>query len=371
MTPTDAHGNLRTGARRRRRGKPTSLHSTFFVALAALVLLAPSAIASSPPTSPVAAPLVAAPKVLATFPVGKMLSDAVVSPDGKRLYVTDALAFDFMTHVYSGGVHVVDTASRQVLASINVGNGPCDIILNRAGTLAYVLNCAGNTISVVDVRSRSVVRTLDVPSGPSQMVLNAAETTLHVTTNGMTVGLVLLDVKTGRIIANIPAGWNPQTLALNAAETTAYTANLSDGQLTVIDLRARRVQSVINVGRFSYGVTVDPAGTRAYINAFDSIIVVNLSTQKIVAEIPLTAIIAGRMHLNRAGTLGFSIAGHDGKAPASGILHVIDLASNSVIGTAPVCFNGNPIAFEPSGQRAYIPCGDTLGGTVNLVQMPQ
>jgi hypothetical protein len=38
-----------------------------------------------------------------------MLSNAVVSPDGRRLYVTDGLAFDFMTHVHSGGVHVLDT----------------------------------------------------------------------------------------------------------------------------------------------------------------------------------------------------------------------------------------------------------------------
>jgi DNA-binding beta-propeller fold protein YncE len=202
------------------------------------------------------------------------------------------------------------------------------------------------------------------------MVLNAAETILYVATSGLTIGLVLLDVKTGRTIANIPAGWNAQTLALNAAETTAYTVNLSDGQLTVINLRARKVQSVISVGRFAYGVTVNPAGTRAYVNGFDSMMVVNLSTQKVLAEIPLTAINAGRMHLNRAGTLGFSIGGHDGKAPAGGILHVIDLASNTVVGTAPVGFMGSPIAFEPSGQRAYLPSG-AIEGTVTLVQMPQ
>jgi DNA-binding beta-propeller fold protein YncE len=86
--------------------------------------------------------------------------------------------------------------------------------------------------------------------------------------------------------------------------------------------------------------------------------------------IPLTAIVAGRMHLNRAGTLGFTIAGHDGKAPAGGILNVVDLASNTVVGTAPVGFMGNPIAFEPSGHKAYIPSG-AIEGTVTLVQMPQ
>jgi YVTN family beta-propeller protein len=371
MAPTDVHGNLRTGARRRRRGKRYSLHSTALIVLAALLLLAPSAVASSPPKSPAAVPsTAAAPKVLATFPLGKMLSNAVVSPDGRRLYVTDGLAFDFMTHVYSGGVHIVDTSTRRLLASVNVGNGPCDIVLNRAGTLAYVLNCAGNTISVVDVRSRSVVRTLDVPVGPTQIVLNAAETVLYVATYGPG-GLVLLDVQTGRTIANIPTGWNPQTLALNAAETTAYTVNLTDGQLTVIDLRARRVKSVIDLGEFVYGVTVNPAGTRAYINGFASIMVVNLSTQQVVARIPLTATVAGRMHLNRTGTLGFAIGAHDQKTPAGGILDVIDLASNTVVGNAPVCFMGNPIAFEPSGQTAYIPCGNTLGGTVTLVQMPQ
>jgi hypothetical protein len=95
-----------------------------------------------------------------------------------------------------------------------------------------------------------------------------------------------------------------------------------------------------------------------------------LSQEPFLSRIPLTAIVAGRMHLNRAGTLGFSIAGHDGKAPAGGILHVIDLASNTVVGTAPVGFMGNPIAFEPSGRRAYIPSG-AIEGTVTLVQMPQ
>jgi YVTN family beta-propeller protein len=289
------------------------------VVLASLLFLTPSAAASSPPAAPVAAPAAATPKVLATFPVGKMLANAVVSPDGSRLYVTDALAFDFTTHTYSGGVHVVDTASKRVLASIDVGNGPSDIILNRAGTLAYVLNGAGNTVSVVDLRTRSVTRTLDVPWGPSQIVLNAAETVLYVATNGMTVGLVLLDVQTGRTIANIPGGWNAQTLSLNAAETTAYTVNLTDGQLTVIDLDGPQCRAR----------APEPDGQPRLLDR-----------------------------------------GHDGKAPAGGIIHVIDLASNTIVGTAPVGFMGSPIAFEPSGQRANVPAG-AQEGTVTLVQMPQ
>lgn len=371
MAPTDAYGNIRTGVRRRHRGRRPPLHATVIVVLAALLLLAPPGVAGSPPGSAADAPLVVpAPKVLDIFPVGTDLADAVVSPDGKRLYVTDGRAFDFMTHTYSGGVHVVDTASKKVTALINVGNGPIDIVLNRAGTLAYVVNGMSNTVSVIDTRTNTVIRTLAIPTMATQIVLNAAETIGYVITVSSIEGLVLLDLQTGRIIARIPAGWNPHTVAVNASETTAYTANLSDGTLTVIDLKTRTVASVIPVGRFAYGVTVNPAGTRAYINGFDSIVVVNLSTEKIAAEIPLTAIVAGRVHLNRAGTLGFSIAGHDGKAPAGGILHVIDLSSNEIVGTAPVGLMGNSIAFDPSGQRAYVPSG-AAEGTVTLLQMPQ
>ncbi|WP_306925298.1 hypothetical protein [Arthrobacter globiformis] len=146
--------------------------------------------------------------------------------------------------------------------------------------------------------------------------------------------------------------------------------NLSDGQLAVIDPRARQVQSVIHVGEFSYGVTVNAAGTCAYINGFDSMVVVSLSTQKVVARKPLTAIDAGRIHLNHAGLLGFSIGGHDGKAPVGGILHVIGLASITVVGTAPVGFVGSSIAFLNLPDKEYIPSG-AIEGTVTLVQMPQ
>ncbi|EMY35839.1 hypothetical protein D477_002106 [Arthrobacter crystallopoietes BAB-32] len=338
--------------------------------LAAFLLLVASAVANSSPGTVTGAPIQnASPRVVATFPVGKDLLDAVVSPDGKRLYVTDNSAFSSDEKAYTGGVHVVDTATRKVKATINVGEGPIDIVLNRAGTRAYVVNGRTYSISVINTRTNTVIRTLDVPPSPSQIVLNAAETVGYVATNSSLDGLVLLNLGTGAITARIPAGWNPQTVAVNAAETTAYTVNQTDGTLTVIDLRKRKVKSVIALGQFAYGVTVNQAGTRAYVNAFDSIVVVNPGSGKIIKTIPLTAIVAGRMHLNVAGTVGFTIAGHNGKTPAGGVLHVIKLSTNTVVGTAPVGFAANAIAFDPAGLLAYVPSG--TGGTVTLLEMPR
>lgn len=296
--------------------------------------------------------------------------DAVVSPDGKRLYVTDNSAFCNEEKAYSGGVHVVDSSSRKVEATINVGEGPLDIVLNRAGTRAYVVNGRTNSVSVIDTRTNAVIGTFPVPASPSQIVLNAAETIGYVATNSSLDGLVLLDLETGSIIARIPAGWNTQTVAVDAAETTAYTVNLTDGTLTVIDLGTRTIKSVIKLGQFAYGVTVNPGGTHAYVNALDSIVVVNLSTAEITTTIPVTRVIAGRVHLNKAGTLGFTVGGHDGKSPAGGILHVIELSTNTVVGTAPVGFMADSIAFVPSGLEAYLPSGGSEG-TVTLLQMPQ
>jgi YVTN family beta-propeller protein len=293
--------------------------------------------------------------------------DAAVSPDGKLLYVTDNSAFRSDEKAYTGGVHVVDIASRKVKATINVGEGPIDIVLNRAGTRAYVVNNRTYSVSVINTRTNEVLRTFPVSVSPSQIVLNSAETIGYL---ACTDGLVLLDLQTGSIVERIPAGWNTQTVAVNAAETTAYTINLTDGTLTVIALPARTIKTVIKLGQFAYGVTVNPGGTRAYVNALDSIVVVNLSTAEIITTIPVTRVVAGRVHLNKAGTLGFTVAGHDGKSPAGGILHVIKLSTNTVVGTAPVGFMADSIAFVPSGLEAYVPSGGSEG-TVTLLQMPQ
>jgi hypothetical protein len=46
------------------------------------------------------------------------------------------------------------------------------------------------------------------------------------------------------IFARLPAAWNACTLAVKTAEATAYTANLSDGTVSVIELKTPRVTSV-------------------------------------------------------------------------------------------------------------------------------
>jgi YVTN family beta-propeller protein len=85
-----------------------------------------------------------------------------VTPDGKRVYVTNA---------HDGGLHlvsVIDTASKQVVATVaGVGYGPLAIAITPDGNYAYVTNLGSNTISVIATASNMVVDTIPVGNGPS------------------------------------------------------------------------------------------------------------------------------------------------------------------------------------------------------------
>lgn len=66
--------------------------------------------------------------------------DAVVSPDGRRLYVVNAGSDD---------VQVIDLRSGRSLAQTDVGNNPRDIVLSADGRWAYVHNALSNDVSMI------------------------------------------------------------------------------------------------------------------------------------------------------------------------------------------------------------------------------
>jgi YVTN family beta-propeller protein len=81
----------------------------------------------------------------------------VVSPDGKRVYVTTGRG---------GSVIAIDAASGRVVGSVKVGDRPWGIAISPIGTRLYTANGPSNDVSVVDVDSLSVVATIKVGERP-------------------------------------------------------------------------------------------------------------------------------------------------------------------------------------------------------------
>ncbi len=69
--------------------------------------------------------------VTATVNVGNYPYGVAVSPDGKRVYVTNEL---------SNNVSVIDTATNTVTDTVNVGNYPYGVAVSPDGKRVYVTN---------------------------------------------------------------------------------------------------------------------------------------------------------------------------------------------------------------------------------------
>ena len=80
-----------------------------------------------------------------------------MAPDGKHLYVTTGR---------SKMVLILDTATNQVVGSIEAGPRPWGIALAADGATLYTANGPSNDVSVIDVATKQVTKKIPVGRGP-------------------------------------------------------------------------------------------------------------------------------------------------------------------------------------------------------------
>ena len=80
-----------------------------------------------------------------------------LSPDASQLYVTTGRG---------GKMFVVDTATNQPTASLDVGKRPWGIAVSRDGSTIFTANGPSNDVTVVDAASHTVLKKISVPGGP-------------------------------------------------------------------------------------------------------------------------------------------------------------------------------------------------------------
>jgi len=88
---------------------------------------------------------------LMELPVGHEPRCVAITPDDKKLYVTNAV---------SGTVSVVDALQRAVVKTITVGTEPTGCALTLDGSKLYVANLGSNDVSVIDTGSDTVAKTI-------------------------------------------------------------------------------------------------------------------------------------------------------------------------------------------------------------------
>ena len=257
------------------------------------------------------------------FPAGSVPFAVAITPDLTKVYVTSLDAWS--TCGPRTGVFVIDTASNALEGNpIEVGCEPTRIAIAPNGKHAYVANTFSGTVSVIDTAANAVSATIPVPSALEGIAISPEGQRVYVTSRAGQDAMVVIDTGTNTILDTVTGvGGAPGGIAVSPDGRLVFVTNEHMwGTVTVIDSVTSLVVSTIAVGDWPSAVALTPDGTRAYVT-------------------------------NGGG----------------GTVSVIDTAAYAVIG-GPITVGNHPnsIAITADGKQAYV--GNESGNTVSVIDIP-
>jgi YVTN family beta-propeller protein len=211
----------------------------------------------------------------------------------------------------------------------------------------------GRILQVIDLERRCVVGTIDfgLPVRPHRPVFGPRDGLLYVTTE-LSRSVTVIDPVSRSIVGTIPTGQEQShMLAISSDGTRGYTANVKSGSVSVLDLKARSLVTVIPVSAVVQRVALS-ADDRWVFTADETklrLVAIDTRSNAVAHSIALPGI-------------GFGIAAApDGKSmlvtcPALKLLCEVDLATMRLVRTLELPKAPQEILVRPDGAVAYVSC---------------
>jgi YVTN family beta-propeller protein len=236
------------------------------------------------------------PEVVATVKVGSGPLGVAITPNNKKVYVTN---FGVDPSLVPGGVagntvSVIKTGRNKVVDTIRVGNLPAGVAVTPDGQHAYVTNRGDDTVSVINTKSHKVVATVAVQDKPANVVFTPDGSRAYVahlgdpfTIPGTTVSVI--DTKTNTVAKSILVGVGPLGVAVTPDGAHVYVVNVVSSNVSVIDTATDTVVKTVGVGRGPLAVAITPDGAHAYVTNFsdDTVSVIETATNTVVDLLPV------------------------------------------------------------------------------------
>ena len=275
--------------------------------------------------------------------VGNGPSVVAVSPDGSRVYVTNA---------HSNTVSVINTAVNTVVGTIRVGTYPTGVAVSPDGSRVYVTNFYGSTVSVINTATNTVVGTIGVQIYPTGVAVSPDGSRVYVASAGQSYAngaVSVIGTATNTVVGTIRVGTFPFAVAVNPDGSRVYVTNTNDKTVSVISTATNTVVGTVGVGFPPNGVAVSPDGKRVYVALNVGMAVIDTATSTMVGS-----------HISVEGDPQSVAVSPDGKRVYLALLSygevaVIDAATNALVGT-PISVGSYAhwVAMSPDGGTAYV-----------------
>ncbi|WP_051965575.1 beta-propeller fold lactonase family protein [Kitasatospora mediocidica] len=201
--------------------------------------------------------------------VGRAPVQVALSPDGRYAYVVNS-----GTLQDEGSVTVIDTGNDEAVATITDGlHNPAGIAFAPDGAHAYVTNEQSGTLAVLDTATRTVSASVELgPQGayPVGVAVAPDGKRVYVAAN-LSGDVIVVDPSSASLVGppvQLPGGGMPYGIAVTPDGSRLYVTEAATDQVAVVDTAtATALPRTITVGRNPTAVAFTPDGRQAYVTS--------------------------------------------------------------------------------------------------------
>lgn len=235
---------------------------------------------------------------------------------------------------------------------VRIGSQNHSLKVAPDGTL-WIMDYAGGRVAVLDPRTGQQRASIPVGIAPAHAVFTPDGRRAYVS-NLLSNDISVIDVRARRVVAAISVlpGLQPHALAITPDGREVWAPCGLGGGIWVIDTRTNKVARVIPTGGFPHAVTFSPDGRTAYLvdaspGKDSGLVVIDRATGHIRARVAV-------------GTgSAMVLAGRDGRrvyvtGQGGSVLTVIDAGTLTIVARVPVGVAPHGLAFTPDGRLLYV-----------------
>lgn len=201
-------------------------------------------------------------KELKQVKVGDFPHEAILSDDGKYLYVSDNGVL-WMSDTAAGlnTISILDVRAMKKIGEINLGKFHRPHGLALVPKTNYLLATTENPygLVMVDLAKRKVVRSYDVKGKAPHMVTATLDGKVAFVSNTDSKSVAAIELKTGNVKL-ITTGERPQGSVLSLDGKLLYVVNTAGNQISIIDVNRKEVVGNIPTGKGPGRIKITPDG---------------------------------------------------------------------------------------------------------------
>jgi DNA-binding beta-propeller fold protein YncE len=276
-------------------------------------------------------------------------------------------------------ISIVDPLRNQEVATIEEGVPSTvghEVAISPNGLYAYLplygdagvglAGFDGQLMLVIDISERRIIDRVDFGHAvrPHSVEYDATKHLLYVTTE-LDETVTIIDPHTLEILGTIPTGQaESHMLAISHDGRRGYTANVGPGTISVLDLDARELITIVPISRRTQRISI--SNDDRWVFTADQIVpqlaVIDTVVNELREWVQLPSVGYGSASTADGRTLLVTL-------PKIGELAAVDLSSMTVVRTLRVGPRPQAVLVRPGGKTAYVSCfGCDRVAVVDLTQ---